>query len=54
MREIYEILVGKSEREMSHGRPRCRWEDNIYLINMNLKEMGSEILKWVHLSPVKL
>jgi hypothetical protein len=32
MREIYEILVGKSERETSHGRPRYRWEDNMYIL----------------------
>lgn len=52
--EIYEVLVGKSERKMPYGRPRHRWEDNIYLINMNLKEMGSDILKWVHLFSVKV
>jgi hypothetical protein len=28
-RDVYRILVGKSEGKRSLGRPRCRWEDNL-------------------------
>jgi hypothetical protein len=28
------------------GRPRRKWEDNI---NMDLKEMGCEVVDWFHL-----
>jgi hypothetical protein len=31
-----EFLVGKSGGKRPHGRPRCRWEDNI---KMNLREL---------------
>jgi hypothetical protein len=34
---VYKILVGKSERKRTHGRPRRRWEDNI---GMKLREIG--------------
>jgi hypothetical protein len=30
-------LVGKPEGRRPHGRPRCRWEDNI---KMDLREVG--------------
>jgi hypothetical protein len=33
----YRILVGKPERNRPLGRPRHRWEDNIY---MGLIEIG--------------
>jgi hypothetical protein len=29
MRNAYKILVRKLEGKRPHGRPRCRWEDNI-------------------------
>jgi len=29
-------LVGRSEGKRPHGRPRCRWEDNI---KMDVREM---------------
>ena len=32
------ILVGKPEGQRPHGRPRCRWKDNI---KMDLQEVGS-------------
>jgi hypothetical protein len=31
MRNLYNIFVGKPERNRPLGRPRCRWEDNIRL-----------------------
>jgi len=31
-RGVYRILVGKTEGEMSVGRPKRRWEDNIKMI----------------------
>jgi len=26
---IYKVLLGKPEGKRPHGRPRCRWEDDI-------------------------
>jgi hypothetical protein len=37
MRNSYEILIGKSEKKITIGRPRHRLKDNI---EMNLKETG--------------
>jgi hypothetical protein len=36
-RGTYRLLVGKPEGWRPHGRPICRWEDNI---KMNLREVG--------------
>jgi len=36
-RDVYRILVGRTEEKRPLGRPRCRWEDNI---KMDLKETG--------------
>jgi hypothetical protein len=36
-RNAYRILVGKSERKRSLGRPRRRWEENI---RMDFREIG--------------
>jgi hypothetical protein len=36
-RNVYRVLVGKSEGERSLGRPRRRWEDGI---KMDLREIG--------------
>jgi hypothetical protein len=36
-RNVYRILVGKSERKMPIGRPRRRWVNNI---KMNLGGIG--------------
>jgi len=33
-----------SAEKICHGRPRCRWEDNI---KMDLKEIGCEDLDWI-------
>ena len=28
-KDIFNILVGRTEEQRSHRRRRCRWEDNI-------------------------
>jgi hypothetical protein len=40
MRKAYKILVGKPEGKRPHGRPKCRWEDNI---EMGLKEWSGKV-----------
>jgi hypothetical protein len=37
MINTYKTLVGKFEGKILHGRPTCKWENNI---RMNLREMG--------------
>jgi hypothetical protein len=41
------ILVGKPEWKRLLGRRGCRWEGDI---RMNLREIGSENVDWMHLS----
>jgi hypothetical protein len=36
-RNVYRILVGKSEGKRPLGRPRRKWEDNI---KMDLRDIG--------------
>jgi hypothetical protein len=36
-RDVYRAVVGKPEGEITIGRPRSEWEDNI---KVNLKEVG--------------
>jgi len=36
-RVVYRILVWKYEGKRPHGKPACRWEDNI---KMYLQEVG--------------
>jgi hypothetical protein len=36
-RNVYRVLVGKSEGKRPLGRPRRRWEDEI---KMDLREIG--------------
>ena len=36
-RDVYKVLVGKSEGKRPLERPWCRWEDNI---KMDLQEVG--------------
>jgi hypothetical protein len=43
------VLVGKPDKNISLGRPRCRWEDNI---KMSLQEMGWgawKLLLWLRI-----
>jgi hypothetical protein len=47
MRNAYKILVRKSERKGSLGRPGHGWKDNII---MDLREIGWECVNWMHLA----
>jgi len=49
-RGVYRVLVGKPERKRPHGRPRCRWEDNI---KMDLQEVGCRGMDWIKLAQDK-
>jgi hypothetical protein len=40
-------LVGKTEVKRQLAKPRRRWEDNI---RMNLREIGWEVVDWIHLA----
>jgi len=42
-KSVYRVLVGKPEGNRQHGRPRCRWEDNI---KINLQGMGCVGMDW--------
>jgi hypothetical protein len=46
-RTVYEVLLGKPEREGPLGRPRRRWEDGI---RMDLRETGWESVDWIQLA----
>jgi hypothetical protein len=46
-RNVYRLLVGKPEGKRPLGRPRRRWIDNI---NMNLLELGLNVLDWIGLA----
>jgi hypothetical protein len=46
-RNVYRLLVGKSEGKRPLGRPRRRWIDNI---KMNLLEIGASVVDWVGLA----
>jgi len=46
-RDAYNILVGKPQGKILLGRSRRRWESNI---RMDLREIGWEVLDWVHLA----
>jgi hypothetical protein len=51
IRNVYTILVGKSEGKRPLGRPRCRWEDNI---RMDVMKIGWEGVDWIGTSGVLL
>jgi hypothetical protein len=44
MRNAYKVLVIKLKEKRPLGRPRRRWED----IRMDLREMGCEVVDWIH------
>jgi hypothetical protein len=46
-REVYKVLVEKSEGKRPLGRPRCRWEDGI---RMDLREIGLGGVDWICLA----
>jgi hypothetical protein len=45
-RNVYRVLVGKSEGRRPLGRPRRRWDDGI---KMDLREIGWGV-EWIHLA----
>jgi hypothetical protein len=46
-RNVYRVLVGKSEGKRPLGRPRCRWEDGI---KMDLRDIGWGGVEWIQLA----
>jgi hypothetical protein len=46
-RDVYRLLVGKSEGKRPLGRPRRRWIDNI---EMGLLEKGVSVVDWIGLA----
>jgi len=46
-RNAYRVLVRTTEDKKVVVRPRRRWENNIKIY---LKEMGSQVLKWIRLA----
>jgi hypothetical protein len=46
-RNVYRLLVGKSEGKRPLGRPRCRWMDNI---KMDLLDIGLNVVDWIGLA----
>jgi hypothetical protein len=45
MRNVYNSLVGKTEKERPLGRNSCRWYNNI---GMDIKEIWWEGVDWIH------
>jgi hypothetical protein len=43
-RNVYRLLVGKSERKRPLGRPRRRWIDNI---KMDRLEIELNVVDWI-------
>jgi hypothetical protein len=46
-RDVYRVLVGRSEGKRPLGRPRRKWDDNI---KMGLREMGIDGVNWIRLA----
>jgi hypothetical protein len=46
-RNLYRLLVGKSEGKRPLGRPRRGWTDNI---KMDVLEIGSNVVGWIGLA----
>ena len=46
-RSVYRFLVGKPEGKRPLGRPRRRWEHDIYL---DLQEVGFGCMDWIDLA----
>jgi hypothetical protein len=47
-RNVYRVLMGKSEGKRPLGRPRRRWEDGI---RMDLRKIGWGSVDWIQLAP---
>jgi hypothetical protein len=46
-RNVYKVLMGKSEGKRPIRRPRHRWEDGI---KMDLREIGWGSVEWIQLA----
>jgi hypothetical protein len=46
-RGVYRVLVGKPEGKRPLGRPRLRWENNIFV---DLQEVGCGCEDWIGLA----
>jgi transcription termination factor 2 len=46
-RNVYRLLVGKSEGKRPLGRPKRRWRDNI---KTDLLEIGLSVVDWIGLA----
>jgi hypothetical protein len=46
-RDVYRVLVGRSEGKRPLGRPRRRWEDNI---KVDLREIGIDAVNCIRLA----
>jgi transcription termination factor 2 len=46
-RNVYRLLVGKSEEKRPLGRPRRRWKDNI---KIEILEIGLSVVDWTGLA----
>jgi len=46
-REVYRVLVGKTEGKRPLGRPKRRW---VYNIRMDLQEVGCGYMDWIGLA----
>jgi hypothetical protein len=49
-RDVYRVLVGRSDGKRSLARPRSRWEDNI---EMDLQEAGRGTMDWIAVVQVR-
>jgi hypothetical protein len=47
MRNAYNILIGKTKGKRPLGKPKRRWK---YNIRMDIREIGWEIVDWMHLA----
>jgi len=45
-RDVYRVLVGKTEGKRPLGRPRHRWEDNM---KVGLQEVAYGVIDWIKL-----
>jgi hypothetical protein len=50
-RDVYRVLVGKSEGKRPLERPRRRWEDNIKL---DLREIRIYGANWIRLAQIRI
>jgi hypothetical protein len=49
-RGVYRILVGKPEGNITMGRPRRRWEDNV---KADVQEGGCGRMDWIELAKAR-